>query len=552
MKRFITRFAANPGITLALILASLAGNLLALVPAVFVILVLNKYVSYGVDATLITLASGACISIIFEYFFRRVRYRTAGHLDDRSENKLNEQVFGKAARAKLGYLSQIPESTFRGVFGSVEQVRNVYSAASVCTFLDAPFAVLFLVALYFICPPICYLTVGVIVLLVLIVFIQLIGLRAVGRNINRANTLKTQISNYVIDGPETVRLFDQEGSLSLKWRKVCDALEALQYRLFDRQDRTQALIRAFSGFLTVVVISAGALLVVEGRLDVGAMIGANILAARALIPIVSLCQQVEGWVRADQAHQTLSDFDRLPFEKSEGTALAQYSGAIDFRDVSFNYPASETPVIEKLNFSLKPGEVLCISGKNGAGKSTLAKIIAGLIEPNTGYVSIDGINLGQVSLDWWRKQIIYMPQEPKFLEGTIHDNFTAYKEDLTADEIKTLMADVGLRDLVDKTVGGLDQKINGSGSNISLGVRRRIALARALSHNGQLAILDEPTEGIDASGAYNIYNVMNQLSQDGRSLIVFSHDREILSGAHHFIDLDEGPAAIMKTIHKRV
>ena len=550
MKRILAKLSSNPKIAVELTLVSLAANLLALIPSIFVILVLNRYVSYGVDATLITLASGAMLAVVLEYFFRRIRYRFAIRLNDRVEAQLGDRVFEKAIQAKVGYLNQIPPGTFRGVFSSVDQINKTYSATNICTFYDAPFALLFLVVLYFICPPIFYLTLGVIALLSVIVLAQLIGLRALGKNLNRMNALKGQIGNDVIQLPETVRLFDLEASLREKWQKHSKVIDGLQALISDRQNRTQTIIRAFSGVLTIIVISAGALFVVDGTLDIGAMIGANILAARALTPIIATCQQAEGWVVAEHLHQTLVDFDRLPMEKTEGTAITSYSGAIEFREVSFSYPGAQVPLIEKLNFLLRPGEVLCISGKNGAGKSTLAKIIGGLIEPSTGYVLIDGINLGQASLDWWRRQIIYLPQEPKFLDGTIRDNFTGFKKDLTAGEIRQLLTDVGLGDLVDKTVGGLDQTINGSGSNISLGVRRRIALARALSYRGQLVVLDEPTEGIDASGASNVYAVMNQLSQEGRTLIVCSHDREILSGAHHFIDLDDGPGAVMKTVGK--
>ena len=84
---------------------------------IFVILVLNRYVTYGVDATLVTLASAACLSIVFEFVFRRLRYRTAAGLDFDGHDKLNNRVFEKAAKSKLGLVGQIPVATFRGVLG---------------------------------------------------------------------------------------------------------------------------------------------------------------------------------------------------------------------------------------------------------------------------------------------------------------------------------------------------------------------------------------------------------------------------------------------------
>jgi ATP-binding cassette subfamily C protein LapB len=192
--------------------------------------------------------------------------------------------------------------------------------------------------------------------------------------------------------------------------------------------------------------------------------------------------------------------------------------------------------------------VLCIYGKNGAGKSTLAKIISGIIEPTNGYVSVDGINLQQLSPYWWWETIIYLPQEPQFLDGSIRDNFLAYKSDLNSSDIRKLLESVGLNNIFDKTVGGLDQLINGGGTHMALGVRRRLALARALAYDGPLVILDEPTEGIDSLSANDVYNIMTDLSHRGKTLIVCSRDREIMRGSHHFIDLDEKPKPIMKTV----
>ena len=548
MNKIFKRIFSFPVIAIELIITSFGANFFALIPAIFVILVLQKYLSYGVDETLITLASGTIIAIILEYIFRRLRYQIVRKLNNKFDYQIDNQVFTTAISSKLTFLGQIPVSTIRGVFSSPEQIRQIYSAANICAFLDAPFAIIFIIALYFISPLICYFTVAITLVLSFAVLTQLIGLRVLGRELNKENNAKIQLSNNVIATPDTIRVFDCSGYLQKKWELITNSLLSLHSRILDRQNSVQTAIKAAAGLLTVVVISTGAVLVVTQQLDVGSMIGANILAARVFAPIVAVFQQADGWIKAEHASQTVSDFVRLPLEKTDGTALTSYTGSIEFKDVSYNYPAATNILIESLNFTVKAGEVLFISGKNGSGKTTLAKIITGLIEPVSGYLSIDGINMKQISLDWWRTQIIYLPQEPGFFDGTIRDNFLAYKNNLNIGEIRKLLASVGLVDLVDKTIGGLDQFINGGGTTISLGVRRRIALARALSYDGQLVVLDEPTEGIDSLGATHVYKIMTELSRRGKTVIVCSHDREIMKGAHHFIDLDEKPSPIMKTI----
>lgn len=548
MKRLLRQLALKPSTTVALLFSSFAANILALVPAIFVILVLNRYVTYGVDATLVTLASAALLSIVFEFVFRRLRYSTAAEIDFDGQKQLNNRIFVRVTRSKLGLLGQIPAGTLRGLFGGVEQLRAAYSPASICSFLDAPFALLFLFALYLISPPLCLVTALVISALVLLILLQLNGLSELGRNINKVSTVKAQLASNAIETPETLRVFDLAGFVQKKSEKVSTALDALQSRLLNRQDLTQTTIKAFTGILTVAVITVGAVLVVDGHLDIGEMIGANILAARALTPVVALCQQTEIWKRADQAKQTIDDFERISFEKMDGSAFENYRGNLEFRDVTFNYLARETPVIEKLSLSLGSGEVLCVTGANGAGKTTLTKLVTGLLEPTEGYISVDGVNLKQLSLEWWRKQIIYLPQEPKFLEGSVRENFQAVNDGISDAQIRELLADVGLDEEIDKSVGGLDQVLNTSGSSLSLGVRRRLALARALIHKGKIAILDEPTEGIDAKGASHVYNVMSNLSKEGITLIICSHDNDVLNGAHHVLDLDDGERPTMRTV----
>ena len=548
MKRLLRQLALKPSTTVALLFSSFAANILALVPAIFVILVLNRYVTYGVDATLVTLASAALLSIVFEYVFRRLRYRIAAEIDFDGQDQLNNRIFVRVTRSKLGLLGQIPAGTLRGLFGGVEQLRAAYSPASICSFLDAPFALLFLFVLYLISPPLCLVTALVISALVLLILLQLNGLSELGRNINKVSTVKGQLASNAIETPETLRVFDLAGFVQKKSEKVSTALDALQSRLLNRQDLTQTTIKAFTGILTVAVITVGAVLVVDGYLDIGEMIGANILAARALTPVVALCQQTEIWKRADQAKQTIDDFERVSFEKMDGSAFENYRGNLEFRDVTFNYLARETPVIEKLSLSLGSGEVLCVTGANGAGKTTLTKLVTGLLEPTEGYISVDGVNLKQLSLEWWRKQIIYLPQEPKFLEGSVRENFQAADDGISDAQIRELLADVGLDEEIDKSVGGLDQVLNTSGSSLSLGVRRRLALARALINKGKIAILDEPTEGIDAKGASHVYNVMSNLSKEGITLIICSHDNDVLNGAHHVLDLDDGERPTMRTV----
>ena len=153
--------------------------------------------------------------------------------------------------------------------------------------------------------------------------------------------------------------------------------------------------------MSVAVIVTAGILVVAGKLDVGAMIGANILGARALQPISRFSQLGSTFAKAHQALNQIDEFRKLPLEKVRGSALSNYSGGIEFRDIAFNYDNDNNPLFERLNLKLEPGEVLIVTGSNGAGKTTLARMIVGLLEPSRGSLFVDGLDIQQAAAEWW-------------------------------------------------------------------------------------------------------------------------------------------------------
>ena len=549
MTEIIKRLSSRPLLFFEMILASLFGNILALVTPIFVILVLNRYISHGIDTTLITLSMGAIIAIFLEYNFRRVRYKFACLINYNTEKIQEIDVFNTIKYSKYNSFNKIPSDAIRDVIARTDSLKQIYSASNICLLLDAPFAFIFILTLYLLNPILCYITLGFITILSLGVFFGIVSLRLPFQKTHQAQRLKSQVIDASLGSPDTVRSFDRSGYLEKRWSIATESIAKLNSHIRDRQNLIQNIIRAATGLLTIVIISAGALLVVDGRLDIGAMIGANILAARALMPIVSLTQQADGWVRADQDKTSLKDFVQLPRENTAGIALKSFSGGIELRNVTFSYPNLSSTLLDQISFSVNKGQVLCISGRNGNGKTTLAKLITGLLDPVRGQILADGIDLQQIALDWWRQNIIYFPQEPYLLNGTIRENFNAFNPDLGIKEIRDLLISVGLEKLADETTSGIDHPVGRSGELFSLGVRRRIALARSLSYDGTLAILDEPTEGIDSEGASYIYNIMNKMVHNGQTIIAFSHDREIIRGAHLFLDLDEKPRPLIKSIN---
>jgi len=548
MIEMLRRLFVRPVLLTEMLLASLLANVLALATPIFVIQVLNRYVAQGVDSTLVTLAGGAIIAVLLEYGFRRVRLRFAEVVNAGPDEALAAGAYEVLTTAKSAAMDMLPPGVRREILSGSDTIRQAYIPQNLGVIMDVPFAIIFLGALFLLHPTLAFIATGFVGFVFVIVIISLGTLRGPTREMSTVAGRRGALIESAIVAADAVRAFNAVSFLRQRWRVEFTALESLRRRVGRRQSGVQAMIHSAVALMTIAMISTAALLVVGGQMDVGAMIGANIMAARALMPITSMAQMVEGWARARQAQDMFREFGRLPRERTDGTAVVEYSGRLEAKDVSFSYHGARGPLLEGLNFQLAAGEVLVVTGANGSGKTTLARLFAGLLEPGRGTLMADGVDIAQMAPAWWRQQLIYLPQEPRFFSGTLRENLLAFNGNLDAGAMHALLGRVGLDKYVDENPQGLDMVLTNGGTNLSLGLRRRLALARGLANNGKLVVLDEPTEGLDAEGAAHVYTVMNDLARQGHTIIACSHDNQIIRGARHVLDLNEKPVPRFTTL----
>ena len=539
MFEIFNRLKKNPALLTKIIIASFFVNILALATPIYVIQVLQRYVAYGVNSTLITLVAGITFVVIFEFFFRNIRHRMTRETE--AENTvLSDRVMKKIVSIKSSFYAL--QKNFRPdiVTQNLQTIKSTLNATTTLILIDVPFVLIFLIALFLI-----HYHLGIITTLFLA--IPFIVINFYRKKINELNQQSLQI------GLNTARLHDNSSSRfeSIKYFNLIEIVKSAWSSLIKKSinvtedlEAQKNIVASFmtssSALLTVIIIAWGAVLAVDGEISVGALIGANILAARALAPIVRFVQNIEPLYKANHAINELAKFLNLPQDSSDGNQINDFSGKLQISDLQFKYPESKIPIFEGLNIETKAGELLVINGSNGSGKSTLIKSVIRLLEFNRGQIFYDSIEINQLSLDWVRANLTYLPQEPKFVDGTMLNNLLGQNQ-IKKDKMTEILRSVDLLDFINSDPKGIDMPLTNRGEDLPFGIRKRIALARALVIGGKLVVLDEPTESIDDRGRKSIYKLINDLLKNKKTLIIATQDEKILNIADCIVNLDVKP-----------
>ena len=549
MIEIFNRLKRNPGLFTKIIIASFFVNLLALATPIYVIQVLQRYVAYGVSSTLVTLVVGIIFVTVFEFFFRNIRHRMTRETE--SENMiLADRVMKKVVSIKSHFYSL--QKNFRPdiVTKNLHIVQNTLTATTTLILVDVPFVLIFLIALFLI-----HYQLGIIA--TLFIFVPFIILNFYRNSINKLNQDSMQLglgTARLHDNSssrfETIKYFNLINAVKSAWASIVERVIGVNEDLEAKKSVFTSFMGSSSALLTIIIIAWGAVLAVDGQISVGALIGANILASRALSPIIRFVQNIEPLNRSKNALNELNQFLKLPQDSQTGSEIRDFRGKINLKDLQFRYPESKNPIFEGLNCSVGPGELMLIEGSNGSGKSTLIKSISRLLEFNRGQIFYDSIEINQLSLEWIRANLTFLPQEPKFIDGTLLDNLIGPAE-IKKDKMTEILKSVDLIDFVNSDPNGIKMPLPNRGEDLPFGIRKRIALARALVINGQIVIFDEPTESIDEKGRNSIYALISNLLKNKKTLIIASQDKVIQNLANYIIDLDIKPIPkVSKNIKK--
>ncbi|KAB2707072.1 ABC transporter ATP-binding protein [Brucella intermedia] len=297
-------------------------------------------------------------------------------------------------------------------------------------------------------------------------------------------------------------------------------------------------------FVQVVVMLAGAWFVVRGELTAGGFVGFLLLVGVFFRPIDKINSIIESYPKGIAGFQRYTRFlDTRPdiADRLDARSVERLNGDIDYRDVRFGY-SPDKPVFDGLDLSIQAGETIAFVGPSGAGKTTICSLLPRFYEVTGGAISIDGIDIRDMSLKSLRSNIGIVQQDVFLFAGTIRENIAYGRLDATEAEIVEAARRARLDGVIASLPAGLDTIIGERGVKLSGGQKQRLAIARIFLKNPSILILDEATSALDTETERAIQQSLAELSQ-GRTTLVIAHRLATIANADRIVVVEDGRIA---------
>jgi len=362
---------------------------------------------------------------------------------------------------------------------------------------------------------------------------------ALVENRNRIGAVTAQIAESV-SGMAIVQAFNRE-------RAFQSQFDALNVANREQATYVQKIFSVFfpsieflGAVSTVAVLFAGEKLLAHHTLTIGTLITALYLLQLVFQPLQELSDvygQLQSGAAAMVKIAAILDEEPEIRERKHAHVLPRIDGDLEIDEVVFAY--GKEPVLHGVKIHVPAGGCLALVGESGGGKSTLARLVGRFYDPDAGMVRVDGVDLRDVALRSYRRQLGVVLQDPFLFSGTIASNIRFAKPDATDEEVEAAARAVGVDRVAARLSGGLDHEVREGGSGLSAGERQLISIARALLADPRILILDEATSNIDRPTEVLIERALDRLLR-GRTSIIVAHRLSTVRRADEIVVIEHG------------
>ncbi len=523
----------------ALVVFGLVSNVLMLMPTVYMLQVFDRVMVSRSELTLVV------VSLITLYLFGVLaltewsRSLLLARLGAQLDSELSSQTFGGVYASHLNSHISPQVADSKRAFADLTELRQFIAGTGLITLLDVPWALIFILVLFLMHP-----LLGVLALVFAVV--QALFTRYGHSRVlqpthtsNQLASLDAQQLQSNLKGAETMSAMGMSERLKQAWL----AKHTLAQTGYGEAQQRQHSIGSVSKFIRYMqqsfTLAVGAILVMRGELNPGAMIAANILCSRALAPIDAMASSWRSLLSAREAYVRLTDL-LLNTSSSAPPAVAhKVQGDVRLQNVSLRLPQRKQAVLQDIQYQAPAGSVTLLMGPSGSGKSCLARVLLGVWQPTSGKVLLDNTPMPEWPREQLGPQLGYLPQSIDLFDDTIAANIARLGQ-VDPEAVVAAAKTTGLHELILRLPKGYETPIGEAGHLLSGGTRQRIGLARAVYGNPKLVVLDEPNANLDDAGEKALVQTLETLKLQGTTVFVISHRTHLMVVADRLLILADG------------
>ena len=365
--------------------------------------------------------------------------------------------------------------------------------------------------------------------------------RRYSHRIQESSSALMQTASQVLGGQQEVKVYGAREAEHERYGRMADHHRTLVLKVESTRSISSAMVQLMGAVGLAVLLFVAGREAAAGRLSAGGFFSLMI-AMIAIIPSLRSLTNVQNMLQRGvaSAERLFAVLDAEEEPDSGTRPLQRAQGLVEFRDVDARYLGQETPALQGISFTARPGTVTAIVGRSGSGKSTLVKLIPRFYDPAAGSILLDGHPLQDYRLADLRRQIALVGQQVMLFDGSVADNI-AYGElreageDALADAVRAANA----QEFVERLPSGLAEDIGVNGGRLSGGQRQRLAIARAVLKDAPILILDEATAALDNESERLVQDALDRLMPD-RTTLVIAHRLSTIEHADQVLVLDQG------------
>jgi subfamily B ATP-binding cassette protein HlyB/CyaB len=519
---FVPELLKHKRIWREVLLASLVLQLIALAFPLFTQAIIDKVVVHRTESTLIALAVGMAVFVVFTAALSWVRQYLILHTGNRVDAVLGSEVFEHLFKLPPLYFQHRPTGVIAARLQGIETIREFVSSAAVTLILDLPFLLIFVAVMFWYSVK---LTLIVLAVLALIVIASALVAPLFRRRLNeqflRGAANQAFVTEYVA-GLETVKSLQLEPQLNRRYRDLLAAFLAASFRTRQLGNTYGTLSSGLEQVMSLLILVFGAWLVMTtASFTVGMLVAFQMFASRLSQPMLRLVGLWQQFQQSRIAVARLGDVMNAPTEpySLSRTRLREDRVAIQIEDLAFRYGENLPLLYDGFAASVAPGQLVAIMGPSGSGKSTLAKLLQGFYQPARGAIRVGNVDIRYFCANELRAHFGVVPQETTLFSGTILDNLQLANPFASFEQVVAACRMAEIHTVIEALPNGYETAIGERGAGLSGGQRQRLAIARALLKGPKILIFDEATSSLDPQTADQIGRTINALK--GKATILF-------------------------------